>query len=88
MPIDVTSTARDAAYVTVGAGVLTFQKAQVGRRRARARLDDRLAGAKDQLRARAEPITEGVRSRLPEPVAKVVEEGRSRLHATVSDTAA
>ncbi len=69
MPIDVTNIARDAAYVTVGAGVLTFQKAQVGRRRARARLDARLAEAREHLGTAREQV-------------------RSRLHATVSDTAA
>lgn len=43
-----TGFARDAFYVTVGAGVLAFQKAQVRRREIQKLADDRLGDAKEQ----------------------------------------
>lgn len=44
----VTDVARDAFYVTVGAGVLTFQKAQVRRREAEKVAGEQFAEAKAQ----------------------------------------
>jgi len=43
-----TDIARDAFYVTVGAGVLAFQKAQVRRREIQKLANDRLGSAKEQ----------------------------------------
>jgi vacuolar-type H+-ATPase subunit E/Vma4 len=37
--MDIRKTLQDAAYVTVGFGVITFQQAQVRRREAKARVD-------------------------------------------------
>lgn len=101
---DVRKLVQDAAYVSVGVGVLAFQRAQVARREAQATLErqvketretakeaqQRLESTVGDVRARIEPVTQRVRSRvepladqvqqrLPEPIAKLVETGRSRL---------
>lgn len=41
--------ARDSFFVTVGFGVLAYQKLQVRRRELEKELDKRLAGPRDQL---------------------------------------
>lgn len=87
MATDVRKLAQDAAYVTVGVGVLTFQRAQVARREARARLESQLKEARQQVRSRVEPLADQMQERLPEPLAKVVERGRSRLQTVLGSTA-
>lgn len=89
MATDVRKLAQDAAYVTVGVGVLAFQRAQVARREARSRFEAQLAETRStvsQLRARVEPLADQVQARLPEPLAKVVERARS-LQSRVSSAA-
>lgn len=90
---DVRKLVQDAAYVSVGVGVLAFQKAQVARREAQATLERQVKEAREtakeaqqrfgstvgEVRARIEPVTQQVQQRLPEPIAKLVETGRSRF---------
>jgi ElaB/YqjD/DUF883 family membrane-anchored ribosome-binding protein len=47
---DVTKTVKDAAYVTVGLGVLAFQKAQVGRRELTKQVETQLKQVETQLK--------------------------------------
>jgi ElaB/YqjD/DUF883 family membrane-anchored ribosome-binding protein len=46
---DVTKIVKDAAYITVGLGVIGFQKAQVRRQELRKQLDAQLVDARQQL---------------------------------------
>lgn len=61
MATDVRKLAQDAAYVTVGVGVLAFQRAQVARREARARLESQV----DAVRSTLEPVAQQVIALLP-----------------------
>ncbi|HLF99212.1 MAG TPA: hypothetical protein VI916_01985 [Acidimicrobiia bacterium] len=61
MVTDVRKLAQDAAYVTVGVGVIAFQRAQVARREARARLESQIS----EVRALVEPIAQQVWAHLP-----------------------
>jgi hypothetical protein len=87
-------TARDAAYVAVGLGVLGFQRAQVRRQelakrlgQPRAELEDRIAQARGELARRALEVDErvaGLVGRLAATVAPVQErlpEGARQLVA-------
>jgi len=89
MAVDVRKTLQDAAYITVGFGVLAFQRAQVNRREARARFEKNLTlvknqveGLAGQVKTRVEPLTEQLSGRLPSQVGKALETGRSRLSRT------
>lgn len=55
---------RDAGYVAIGLGVLTFQQAQVRRRELAARLDT--------IEARLDDAVEQLEAKLPEPAGTVV----------------
>lgn len=58
MATDVRKLVQDAAYVTVGVGVLAFQRAQVARREARARIESAVSDVRsrvEQLRSSNSP---------------------------------
>lgn len=123
MATDLRKLAQDTAYITVGAGVLAFQRAQVARREARARIEEQIRDTREQLqntrqrlittaegarstvtksaedvrariaettkdaRSRIEPVADQVQGRLPEPFARAVETGRSRIQNLVGTAA-
>ena len=71
MDIDVRKTAQDAAYITVGVGVIAYQQAQARRREAQTTLETQARTAKAFLedaakdgKGRLESCTADVRSRL------------------------
>jgi hypothetical protein len=59
---DVTRLAKDALYVTVGLGVLAFQKAQVRRRELQERFAAQSAGARQPFESVAKLVEERVRT--------------------------
>ncbi|MEO5975400.1 MAG: hypothetical protein ABIQ38_09410 [Ilumatobacteraceae bacterium] len=69
--------AKDAAYVTVGVGVLTFQKTQVRRREITTAVKDSMPKITNEAIARAESavskVISLVNTRLPKKSATVVE---------------
>lgn len=69
--------AKDAAYVTVGVGVLTFQKTQVRRREFTTAVKDSLPKITNEAIARAESavskVVSLVNTRLPKKSATVAE---------------
>ena len=76
-------TAEDAAYVTIGFGVLAIQKAQVRRREVQKQLEDQRGQLTEQitklakdLEERFEPVVEGLESRLPESAKVAIQEAR------------
>jgi hypothetical protein len=80
--------ARDAAYVTIGIGVLTAQKAQVMRRELTAQMHEKMNGMKndttfedqmaklqarlDDLDASLDSAVEKIEAKLPTPAANLV----------------
>jgi HPt (histidine-containing phosphotransfer) domain-containing protein len=76
--MDLTKTAKDAAYVVIGLGVIGWQRAQVRRREIeqqlrspRAQLEAQVTEAREQLtklakdlEQRLEPVVENFRSRI------------------------
>jgi len=94
MAVDVRKTLQDAAYITVGFGVLAYQKAQVSRRETRARVErdvqklrTQVEGLAEQVRDRVEPIAGPLQSRLPAQVGKALETGRVRLQGVIGSAA-
>jgi hypothetical protein len=68
---DVTKTVKDAAYVTVGLGVLAFQKAQVGRRELTKQVETQLNETSEQVKGLAKKVEERIQpvlGQLPETV--------------------
>ena len=61
---DITKTAKDAAYVAVGFGVIAFQKAQVRRREIEKQLEVQL---------------NELETRLPDPAADALKQARAAL---------
>jgi gas vesicle protein len=57
---DVTKTVKDAAYVTVGIGVLAFQKAQVGRRELTKQVETQLSGTSEHVQRLARKVEERI----------------------------
>ena len=57
---DVTKTVKDAAYVTVGIGVLAFQKAQVGRRELTKQVETQLSETGEQVQRLAKKVEERI----------------------------
>jgi hypothetical protein len=64
--------ALDAIYISVGMGILTFQRAQVRRREVEATLT-RVLDATERLDAGLDDVVAGVTARLPRPVGEVVD---------------
>ena len=57
---DVTKTVKDAAYVTVGLGVLAFQKAQEGRRELTKQVETQLTGTGEQVQRLAKKVEQRI----------------------------
>jgi hypothetical protein len=74
---DVTKTVKDAAYVTVGLGVLAFQKAQVGRRELTKQVETQLSGTGEQVR--------GFASQLEQRIKPVLDQLEGSVPATAKD---
>jgi hypothetical protein len=94
MAVDVRKTLQDAAYITVGFGVLAYQKAQVNRREARARAERNVKRVRDQVeslagqvKSRIEPLTEQLQGRLPSQLGKALETGRARFQGATTTAA-
>lgn len=58
---EITKVVRDAFYVTVGFGLLAFQKAQVQRNEVRKQLDSQLGEAKQQFQGLGKTVEERVK---------------------------
>jgi hypothetical protein len=71
---NVTKLLKDALYLTVGLGVITFQKAQVQRRELQKRLDIQFGDARSQLKGLVRKVDDRV---------KVVEERLEGVEARV-----
>ncbi len=80
--MDVTDTLRDVAYITVGAGVLGFQKAQVRRRELLEEMRARRTSFETQMAEGRRSIDEWT-SRLEEAVNPVVSDLQSRVDTLV-----
>ena len=86
---DVTKTAKDALYVTVGLGVLGYQKAQVRRRELARQVETQWGETAQQLQklarelqGRVEPVLDQLEERLPGSARELVRQARTRLTAT------
>jgi hypothetical protein len=91
----VTDTIKDAAYVTIGFGVLGFQKAQVRRHELARQLDTQVAEGRKSLaslagqvdtyvapvRSQLESSLDAVESTLPPTVSDAVKQARQTLQA-------
>jgi chaperonin cofactor prefoldin len=85
---DVTKVLKDALYITVGAGVIGFQKVQVGRRELTKTLSAQLSEAKDRFEAienrlttveeRYEALLDDIEARLPEQARDLFKQSRDR----------
>lgn len=78
---DLTKTLKDAAYITIGFGVLAFQKAQVRRREFEAQLATQASAVKAQtagLRDELTKIVKDVEARF-EPVVDQIESSLDQL---------
>lgn len=74
MDIDLRKTATDAAYITVGVGVLGYQQAQVRRRE----ITRALGSSVDEVRSRIEPLVGQIQC-LPNQVREAADVGRERF---------
>jgi DNA anti-recombination protein RmuC len=87
---ELTKTLKDAAYITIGVGVIAWQRAQVRRREVeqqlrapRQQLESQVVEARDQLHklakdieGRLEPVVEQFEERLPDPARELVVQAR------------
>lgn len=76
---DITKSLKDALYVTVGLGVIAFQKAQVQRRELAKQLDGRVKLVEERLEGvegRFESILDQLEDRLPEQAKEVAKQAR------------
>jgi hypothetical protein len=78
-----TKTLKDAAYITVGLGVIGFQRAQVRRRELSQQLNTQLQETRGQveklakdLEDRVEPVIGQFEERLPAPARDLVNQAR------------
>lgn len=69
--VDVRNAARDAAFISVGLGVLAFQRAQVRRREVQQQVEAQLAGTGEQL----QKLTKEVEERLTPVIAQLTGRG-------------
>jgi ferritin-like metal-binding protein YciE len=81
---DVTKTVKDAAYVTVGLGVLAYQKAQVGRRELTKQVETQLTETGEQVQRfarlveqRLQPVLDQFEEAVPESAKDLVKQARS-----------
>jgi hypothetical protein len=80
---DVNKTLKDAAYVTVGLGVLAVQKAQVGRRELTSRLETQLTETSGQVQkfareveGRLQPVLGQIEGAVPASAKDLVKQAR------------
>lgn len=84
--MDIRKTIQDAAYVTVGFGVITFQQAQVRRREATTKLETQTRDARKFVETRARDAYDralGVRTEVRQRVEPVVDEVKTRVEPLV-----
>ena len=81
---DVNKTLKDAAYVTVGLGVLAVQKAQVGRRELTKQVESQLNGTTEHLQKvarqfeeRVSPLFDQIEGALPDTARDLVKQART-----------
>jgi prefoldin subunit 5 len=81
---DVTKTVKDAAYVTVGLGVLAFQKAQVARRDLTKQVESQLTVTSEQVQklskkveGRITPVLDQVQQTVPAQAKDLVKQART-----------
>ena len=84
--MDVTKTIKDAAYVAIGFGVITFQRAQVRRRELEKQFETQaaevraqLAKVADEVEERIEPLVGAVESSLDQFEERLPEQARDVL---------
>jgi DNA topoisomerase IB len=82
--MDVTKTLRDAAYVTIGLGVLGFQRAQVRRVELQKQVLEQVEVTRAQveqltktLQDRLDPVLDQVEERLPDQAGELVKQARA-----------
>ena len=80
--MDLTKTIKDAAYITIGFGVLAFQKAQVRRRELEKQFEDQTT----DLRAQFAKVADEVEERI-EPLVGAVETSLDQLEERLPDQA-
>jgi hypothetical protein len=90
-PATITKALKDTAYVTVGFGVLTFQKAQVRRQELRKQLQTQISESRTQAQKlakdigqRIDPVMDEVEGRLPEQARSVVQQARASLKSVTA----
>lgn len=88
---DIQKTVRDSVYVSIGLGVIAFQKAQVRRQELRKQVETNLGGARsvveDQIKTveerleaveeRIDAVLDDVEGRLPEQARTVMSQARA-----------
>lgn len=77
---DVQKTLKDALYVTVGLGVIGFQKAQVRRRELTKQVEDQRKRVEGQVAAGAgqlDKLTKQVREQVTPVIGQIVTRGRT-----------
>jgi prefoldin subunit 5 len=81
---DVTKTVKDAAYVTVGLGVLAFQKAQVARRDLTKQVETQLTQTGEQVQklskqveGRIQPVLGQLEQNVPAQAKDLVKQART-----------
>jgi len=81
---DVTKTVKDAAYVTVGLGVLAFQKAQVARRDLTKQVETQLTVTTEQVQklskkveGRIQPVLGQLEQNVPAQAKDLVKQART-----------
>ena len=81
---DVTKTVKDAAYVTVGLGVLAFQKAQVARRDLTKQVESQLSqtgsqvkGLSKKVEGRIQPVLGQLEQTVPSQAKDLVKQART-----------
>ena len=83
--MSLTDTLKDAAYVTIGFGVLGFQRAQVRRQELRKQLDaqlaDQFAGLVAPIRTQVEIGLDTVEANLPPTVQDLVHQARATVRS-------
>jgi len=82
--VDLTKTLKDAAYVTVGLGVLAVQQAQVRRRELTKQVESQLSGTTEhlqkvarQVEERVSPLFDQIEVALPGAARDLVKQART-----------
>jgi soluble cytochrome b562 len=84
LDLQLTKTLKDAAYVTVGLGVLAVQKAQVSRRELTKQVESQLSGTTEHLQKvarqfeeRVSPLFDQIEEALPDAARDLVKQART-----------